>query len=140
MSNERQGTIIIMMLTIIMITIAWKDCGASDEVELKITLGSYHLPRDDYCEFNPGLGATFHKQLTVLVYRNSECNTSVMGSWTNPINETFSYSFGGAAGYDYLPIVPFVSLNAKLGDHAFVGVIPGSLLGGETVFFYGVNF
>lgn len=129
------------LLTLLVITTLMGGVlSSSAHAEWKILLGSYHLPRGEYCEFNPGVGYTFHEQLTGMVYKNSECDTSLMVSWTNPINETFSYSFGGASGYTYAPIVPFVSLNAKVTEHTYVGVMPGSLLGGETVFFYGVNF
>lgn len=107
--------------------------------EYKLLLGSYHVPRGDYCEFNPGFGYTKHG-LGVMVYRNSECATSLMWSMTDPINERFSYSIGAATGYSYAAFVPFVSLNMQVTKHTYMGVIPGSLLGEDSVFFYGVNF
>ena len=108
--------------------------------EFKLLLGSYHLPQAEDCEFNPGFGYTYDNGITVMAYKNSQCNLGVLITLTERISDRFSYSWGGALGYDYATLVPTASLNMKVGNHGFVGVIPGFLIEKDTIFFYGVYF
>ena len=124
-------------LTLLVMILSSFPVGAG---EYKVLVGSYHMPRSDYCEINPGLGYTTDNGFGLMVYRNSECNTGLMWTMTDPINETFSYTVGIAAGYNYAPFMPFASVNMLVGEHGYVGIVPGSLLGAESVIFYGVRF
>lgn len=108
--------------------------------DVNILIGSYHIPRGDYCEFNPGIGYIADNGVPALVYRNSECNTGLVLNYTDRVSERVSVSYGGAFGYSYSPVVPFASVQYALGEHAYVGVLPGFLVGSDSVIFYGVKF
>ena len=121
--------LLIFVLICVICIMSWPEpAQAEDEVDIVITIGSRHFPSDDdYCETNPGIGATFHDSFTILAYKNSECDSGLLGVWTNRWDDNFSYSFGAAFGYDYAPLVPVFMVNYSVGENIFFSFVPGRL-------------
>ena len=146
MNNDLWRLLIFVVICVLCI-MAWSEPAQSeDEVDIILTIGSRHYPSDDdYCETNPGIGATFHKSVTILAYKNSECDPGVLGVWTNHWTDRFSYSFGAAFGYDDYPIVPVFMVNAAIHENVWVSFVPGRLLepiedDATNIFILGLKF
>lgn len=136
MSLKEKVIFVIYILLFASCAIVWTDSDA----DWSILLGSYHLPKGDHCEYNPGVGYTWGNGVTAMVYKNSYCDPGALLSKSQPFFlPNTHWSYGAAVGYEESPVLPFVSITVDITEHGFFGVVPGGLIGKETIFFYGLK-
>ncbi len=88
-------------------------CHAESEYRIGTLFKSRHYqPDDEYNNRQDGIYLV-HKKNVFGTYRNSDSKQSVFYARNYSINETFSYSFGVATGYNS-GAVPVIALSAQL--------------------------
>jgi len=83
---------------------------------------SYHYERNGQNEENHIIGLGINNW-SIGTYHNSEFNRSVFVWKSFPLNDYLSISAGGMTGYDAIPIMPMVSINARY-KIFFIAVTP----------------
>ena len=114
------------------------DAKASD---VHILLGSYHEPRRDWCEFNPGIGYTNDNNLSLTAYKNSYCDLSIALSVSTPVASNVAIKTGLVTGYPDWPVLPYSTIEVQVG-YGFIGLIPAFIVTGDKdyIFYYGISF
>lgn len=103
-----------MLSLIISLTSLTNVSIAADHYRIGTLNQSHHYRDDD--DFNDRHDGIYlvHNNNVIGTYMNSDNNQSFFYARSNPINQTFSYSYGVAIGYN-AGMVPMVGLSAQLG-------------------------
>lgn len=89
----------------------------------------HYRNNDDFNSTHNGVYIAYEKNVFG-TYFNSESEQSIFYARNNPINRTFSYSYGVALGYQY-GLVPMVALSAQVGIMKFTFTHEAAVVGFE---------